>query len=100
LLGSALLSLAIGVAGYTHTSTDTLVAVHFGLDGAPNGWASPARAFFMMPLIGTGLWLLQLLVPILKPSADRFERRLLAAVLGIASVFLVAGQIYIFWRAA
>ena len=54
----------------------------------------------MMPLIGTGLWLLQLLVPILKPSADRFERRLLAAVLGIASVFLVAGQIYIFWRAA
>jgi hypothetical protein len=99
LLGSALLSLAIGVAGYVHTSAGTSVAIHFSLDGTPNGWTSPARAFFMMPLIGVGLLLLQLLTPRIKPSADRLERRILAVVLGIAGVLLVAAQIYIFWRA-
>jgi len=75
------------------------VAIHFGAAGAANGWASPARAFFTAPAICVGLLLLQAVLPAAKPSADRFETRVVSLVLGAIGIVLVAAQAYVLVRA-
>ena len=99
LAGSALVVLAIGVAGYLHVPPGTLVAIHFGPAGAANGWASPVMAFFTAPFICAGLLLFQSLLPAIKPSADDLERAIVSRVFAAIGIVLVAAQTYVLVRA-
>jgi hypothetical protein len=92
LAACAAVTAAIGGVGYASTPAGASVAIHFDLAGNANGWASPAWAFFAIPLVAAALALLQWLVPAIKPTAGAAERKLVAAVLVVAGIALLAGQ--------
>lgn len=99
LAACTLLALASGVAGYLHTTPGTPVAVHFGPGGLPNGWASPAIAFFALPAFCVALLLIQMLLPGLKPSADHLEKTLVKWIFRGIGIVLVVAQAYLVARA-
>jgi uncharacterized membrane protein len=70
-LVAAMLSAAV----YLMALAPERVAVHWGIDGQPDGWGSPAPAFLILPVLSVFLWLLLLAAPVL----DRFRENLVAA---------------------
>jgi hypothetical protein len=90
-----LLLLGIGMLGYTHVPAELLVANHFDLSGTPNGWTTPAKAFFTLPVISAALLALGWLIPILKPEAGALERKMVAYVFLGVNLVLIVGQVFI-----
>ncbi len=61
--GFILLMIVAGVAALGQVPADARIATHFAWDGTPDGWMSPASAFFVAPCIAAALWLLALVIP-------------------------------------
>lgn len=68
---------------------DTPIAVHWGLNGQPDGYAGKAQALLMMPILAAGLSLLLALMPQILPRKSRLERSALAYSVTWIGVLLV-----------
>jgi len=62
---------AIGLIALPHLPAQ--IAVHFGLNGKPNGWASSWTAILQMPTIALGLWLLLIFMPVIDPRRRNYS---------------------------
>jgi uncharacterized membrane protein len=68
------LMFAAGVFAIAHTPPDAAVAIHFGANGAPNGWAHPATAFLLLPAVAAIIWVLLAAAPALDPRGANLAR--------------------------
>ncbi|HVI26004.1 MAG TPA: hypothetical protein VM576_07430 [Xanthomonadaceae bacterium] len=59
-----------------------------------------ARSSWPNAWLSAGLHSHRLLIPTIKPSADRLEKTIVSLVFGAAAVILVAAQVYVFPHAA
>ena len=51
------------------------IIVHWGFDGKPDGWGSPANVFFVMPLILLAVhWLCMILSSVIDKNAERNKK--------------------------
>ena len=83
---------AFALAVYPHLPAR--IPTHWNLRGEPNGWGGP-RAAFLFPAIGTGLWLLLLVLPRIDPRRANWEKfrdevRLLVNVLVLFAAWIEA----------
>jgi uncharacterized membrane protein len=69
-----LLMAAAGWMAIARTPPAALVAVHFGFDGRPNGFAHPVVAFLLLPAVAAGLWVLLAVAPRLDPRGANLAR--------------------------
>ncbi len=72
-LGAVAAMLALSAWAYPHIP-DAPVAVHWGLDGRPNGYARPVEAVLAMPAVALGISMLMALLPRIMPQRGRLER--------------------------
>ena len=91
----------VGVSVWGHvTLPDTPIAVHFGLDGTPNGYMPRDTAMLFMPIFSLVLLLLLLwLLPAIMPKSGSIERSAAAygvVVLGLVGVLTVTHALLIF----
>ena len=56
----------------------SLIAVHFGLNGEPNGWAPAAVALFLIPAVAAIKWAVLAVVPKITPRGANLDRSLAA----------------------
>ena len=54
--------------------SDARVAIHFDANGQPSGWASPAMAVFLMPVLAWLLWGLMRLLHKIDPRGDNLRQ--------------------------
>jgi uncharacterized membrane protein len=64
--------------GITQASPDSQVAIHWGLDGQPDGFASAWIAFLLIPLTTLGLLAIFAVVPRIEPQRVNLARSALA----------------------
>lgn len=57
-----------------HVSPDARIAIHFGIDGQPDGFAGPWVAFLSLPVIAGFVTALFALLPRMEPRADNLAR--------------------------
>ncbi|WP_179394305.1 DUF1648 domain-containing protein [Lacticaseibacillus absianus] len=82
------------------------IAIHWGVNNTPNGWASRPMFVFGLPLMMCAFQLLVLLVPRGKQSAPRFERiviwlmPLMTVILYLATAQIALGAHIDVWRLA
>ncbi len=91
-----LLLLVIGMFGYAQVPSDSLVAIHFDFSGAANGWTTPGKAFFFLPIISAALLALGWFLPTLKPRIAVHEIKIVAFVFLGANLLLIVGQVLIY----
>lgn len=72
-LGAVAGMLALSAWAYPHIPNEP-VAVHWGLDGRPNGYAGPAEAVLAMPAIALGVSMFMAVLPRIMPQRGRLER--------------------------
>ena len=72
-LGAVAAMLAMSAAAYPHLPS-TPIAVHWGLDGQPNGYAPKQMVALFMPLDAVVLSLFLAVLPLIMPSNSRLER--------------------------
>jgi uncharacterized membrane protein len=72
-LGAVAAMLAMSTAAYPHLPNAPM-AVHWGLDGQPNGYASKQVAVAVIPCLTAALSLFLALLPVVMPSNARLER--------------------------
>ncbi len=65
------------------------IAVHWGIDGRPNGYAGKTLALLLMPLIAVGISMLMAVVPLTMPRRSRLERSALPYAVTWIGVLLV-----------
>lgn len=83
----------LGWYGIAHVPASARVAIHFGLNGRPNGFASPPSAFSMLPALGLGLWVLFLALPHLDRSEQLTRAgRSLGLIAAATMLILVVAQ--------
>jgi uncharacterized membrane protein len=88
-----LLMAAAGWIALAHTPPDALIAIHFGVDGRPNGFAHPTVAFLLLPAVAAGLWLLMAVGPSMDPRGKNLARSQTAYGLIWLSVTLLMAAI-------
>jgi uncharacterized membrane protein len=72
--------------------SDARIAIHFDINGQPNGFAGPLFAFLALPAIAAALTALFVLLPRLEPRSANLARSGKAYETGwIAAIVLVAG---------
>jgi uncharacterized membrane protein len=72
--------------------SDTRVAIHFDINGQPNGFAGPLVAFLTLPGLAAALTVLFALLPRFEPRAANLARSIKAYETGwIAAILLLAG---------
>ncbi len=49
------------------------VAIHWGISGRPDGWASPGGAAVMLPLVGLGVMALMAFLPRIDPKRANYQ---------------------------
>lgn len=57
---------------YFYANFPERVITHWGFDGRPDGWSSPAFAAFFFPALILGMYLLFLLLPFADPKKERY----------------------------
>ena len=67
-------SFLAGLWALSHLGAGQRIAIHFDLNGRPNGWAPARIAVFIMPAVAAGLWILRLVLPKMTPRGDNLER--------------------------
>ena len=72
-LGAVAAMLALSAWAYPHIP-DAPVAVHWGLDGRPNGYARTVEAVLAMPALVLGISMLMAILPRIVPQKNRLER--------------------------
>ncbi|MBU6260088.1 MAG: SdpI family protein [Burkholderiales bacterium] len=68
---------------------DARVPIHFNWQGVADGWTSPARGLFLMPIVAASMLGLQGLLPRLDPRGDNLQRSAGA----VASIFAAAAGV-------
>lgn len=66
--------LAASAVALMHVSPDARIAIHFGIDGQPDGFAGPWMAFLSLPAIAALVTALFALLPRLEPRAGNLAR--------------------------
>jgi uncharacterized membrane protein len=92
------LLVAMGLAGLGMVyvlPASAQVAIHFDMDGKPNGWASPLVAAMLLPATLCLTWGLFTLLPRIDPRADNLQRsapavRMIATALAVVLALLQA----------
>ncbi|QJE73893.1 DUF1648 domain-containing protein [Aerophototrophica crusticola] len=76
LVGGLVLAAMFGSAAvaYDALPADTLLPVHYGLDGQPDRWGKPGLALFAMPLSALIVWAAALVIPFIEPREENRER--------------------------
>jgi uncharacterized membrane protein len=78
------------------------IAVHFGVDGRPNGWAPARVGLFIFPAINAMLWGLQMVLPRVTPRGANLIRSgaaygtiwiTVAVVMALAQAAIIAGAL-------
>jgi uncharacterized membrane protein len=98
--GFILLMLTAGVWACLHLPADARVAIHFGPDGAPDGWSTPFPAFFVMPGLGVLLWLFTLVMPRLAGSVYGVLWMLPVLILVPADLIILSPVLGLSWSSA
>jgi len=52
----------------------TRVPIHYGVDGAPDGWASAPLGLFLFPVLSAAIWLLFAVGPLIDPRRENLRR--------------------------
>lgn len=63
-----------GVWAWIEAPASARVAIHFNATGRPNGWGTPARAFFTLPVLATFVWVLLAILPHIDPRGANISR--------------------------
>lgn len=69
---------------------DARVAIHFNASGTPDGWATPIKAVFLMPLVAAGNWALMKLLPRIDPRGGNLQ----ASARALASIGVALGGLF------
>ena len=70
--GVVVLLAAAGFSVWAYPHLPTVVATHFDLDGAPNGWSSPLMAALFVPALGLVLAALFTMLPRIDPRRANY----------------------------
>jgi len=65
---------AAGLFAIARTPPGARIAVHWGMNGTPNGWMHPTPAFLLLPGLGAALWVLLALLPRWDRRPDNLRR--------------------------
>lgn len=87
------LGLVIGFAvwGWISVPADTLIPVHWGLDGQPDRFGGPLEAFGLLPLIALALTALFVVIPRMDPLGRNIAEAPTAYhTIWVASLYLLA----------
>ena len=71
-----------------HVPEGTRVPVHYGIDGAPDGWASAPVGLFLCPVVSALIWCVLAAIPRIDPWQENVRRS--ATAYGVAWVALTA----------
>lgn len=76
LIAAALIAAMIiaGIWAWMEIPPGTSVAIHFNATGQPNGWGTPGRAFFTLPLLAVFIWVLMAVLPLIDPRGTNIVR--------------------------
>lgn len=83
---------AVGAWGYLRLPQDAMIAIHFGLNGQPNGFAPKLMGLALMPAIAGLVIGLLALLPRLRPERDRVaasSQPYGTVMITLAGVFLI-----------
>jgi uncharacterized membrane protein len=98
-VGLTALMLALGVAAFVQVPAGRDVAIHFDGDGVANGWARPAVALFLVPVLAAFNVVMQFALPRIDPRGQNLRRSAQAygtiwlavmVVLALAQAIIVA----------
>lgn len=72
--GLLLAALLLGLWAWGQLPPGAQVAVHFNLQGVPDGWGSPAMGFLVMPGVAAAMWGLRGVLDKAQPRTDAADR--------------------------
>ena len=67
-----LVLVSVAASFYFYAHFPARVITHWGFNGEPNGWSSPAFAAFFFPPLILGIYLLFLFLPLFDPKKERY----------------------------
>ena len=91
-LGATALMAALSAWAWPHTPP--AIAVHFGLDGAPDRYGSRAEGLLMMPVMALVLTVVFAALPRIMPAGGKLERSRAAYVVSWLGAVLLLGAVH------
>lgn len=80
--------LAAALWALGHVPEGTRVPIHYGIDGAPDGWASVPVGLFFFPVVSALIWCVLAVLPLIDPRQENLRRS--AKAYGVGWVALTA----------
>src|SRR4051812_23470250 len=70
----SLVTILVALSAVVYSRMPERMAIHFTLDGTPNGWAPRWEGLFLLPAIILVVWGVMFAAPKLDPRRENYER--------------------------
>jgi len=66
--------ISIGLGFYFYSVFPDTVPVHWGVNGQVDRWGSKFEGAWLMPLIGAGMYILFIIIPMIDPKKEKYQQ--------------------------
>jgi len=87
--------ISIGLGFYFYSAFPDTVPVHWGINGEVDRWGSKFEGAWLMPLIGAGMYILFILIPLIDPKKEKYEQFFKTYLIFRTLILLVMFGIYL-----